>query len=75
MSHKGMALVIVGLVIVGIPMVAFIWETINQALALEVELERVMLTIPILVLFVGFLVIAGRLVSKSFGNRQDSADL
>ena len=50
-------------VLVGLPMVAYLWETINELLALKVDLVRIGISIPVLALLIGFLAIVGRRVN------------
>lgn len=49
-------------VLAGLPLVAYLWETLNELLALHVRPDRLINSIPLLVLFGGLLVfLAGRL--------------
>lgn len=51
-------------VITGSPMVAYLWETLTELLALTVNFPRLLVSIPVLLLFVGLLVLMARTVSR-----------
>ncbi|HXF96131.1 MAG TPA: hypothetical protein VNI61_08505 [Gemmatimonadales bacterium] len=53
-------LLLSGLVIVGIPLVAYLWETLNQVLAGHLSARRVLLSLPLLAAFAGLLWAGGR---------------
>ena len=48
------------IVVIGLPMVAYLWETINELLALEFDPVRLAISVPLLAVFLGFLVVIGR---------------
>ena len=50
-------------VLVGLPMVAYLWETINELLSLKVDPVRIGISIPVLALLIGLLAIVGRRVN------------
>jgi hypothetical protein len=50
--------------IAGIPLVAILWETVNQLLSGHLPLERLALSVPALVLFAGLLLLAARMLHK-----------
>ena len=57
----GKTIVLMGVfVLIGMPMVAYLWETINQLLALHVDPTRLVISLPLLAVFVGFLVFVSR---------------
>jgi hypothetical protein len=47
-------------VVGGIPMVAYLWGTLNQILALHPEPKRLLLSVPVLLVFAGLLIFLGR---------------
>jgi len=47
-------------VVVGMPLVAYLWETLHLLLALQVEPVRLLISVPVLGLFVGLLVLLAR---------------
>ncbi len=49
-------------VIAGAPMVAYLWETLNMALALHVTAARVLVSLPVLAVFAGMLYLLSRRV-------------
>ena len=51
-------------VVIGVPMVAFLWETVNLLLALHVDGTRLLIALPLLVVFIGFLVVLARTVRR-----------
>ena len=42
-------------IVLGMPLVAFLWETLHQILAWHVEPVRLLISVPILGLFLGLL--------------------
>lgn len=50
------------LVLVGAPMAGYLWETLHQLLALHVDSRRILISIPVLALFVGLLVFATKVL-------------
>ncbi len=55
MSFGRILLLMAVCVLIGVPLVGYIWETINQALALRFDTTRLALTIPAVVVFGLFL--------------------
>ena len=51
-------------VVIGIPMVAYLWEIINKALALSATPTQLLLGIPVLILFVGFVALLTSRIRK-----------
>lgn len=49
-------------VIVGVPMVAFLWETLNDLLQLQADSEQLLLAVPVLLIFAGWLFLLARRV-------------
>ena len=47
-------------VVLGMPLVAYLWETLHQVLALHVEPVRLLVSVPVLALFVALLWLLGR---------------
>ncbi len=47
-------------VLAGIPLVAYLWETLNGVLALEVEATRLLIAAPVLLLLIGLLWLMAR---------------
>ena len=42
-------------ILLGMPLVAYLWETLHQILAWHFELTRLLISVPVLGLFVGLL--------------------
>ncbi|MEM8532327.1 MAG: hypothetical protein AAGF95_15895 [Chloroflexota bacterium] len=51
-------------VIIGTPMVAYLWEIINKVLALSATPTQILFGIPVLILFVGFVAILTSRIRK-----------
>ncbi len=52
------------IVLIGLPMVAYVWETINELLLLKVNPVRIAITVPVFAVLVIFLrIVAKRLPS------------
>ena len=47
-------------VLLGMPLVAYLWETLHQILALHVDITRLLISVPVLGLFIGLLTLLGR---------------
>ena len=47
-------------ILLGMPLIAYLWETLHQILALHVEPVRMLISIPVLGLFVALLKMLGR---------------
>lgn len=41
--------------LLGVPMVAYLWETVHQMLSLHFETARMLISIPVLAVFIGLL--------------------
>ncbi len=54
-SVEGMVLRMGVVVLIGAPVVAYLWETLNQLLALHVNPTRLLISAPLLVVFVVWL--------------------
>lgn len=50
------------LALVGAPLAGYLWETLHQLLALEVDTRRVLISVPVLFLFAGVLVFASKVL-------------
>ena len=60
MGFGKIVLLMVAVVVLGLPMVAYLWETINRLLALEFDPVRIAISIPLLAVFAGFVTFVGR---------------
>ena len=49
-----------GFVVLGIPFVAYLWETLHQLLSLHLEPLRLLISAALLAMFIGFLAWIGR---------------
>lgn len=47
-------------ILLGMPLVAYLWETLHQILAWHFEPTRLLLSVPVLALFVGLLFVLSR---------------
>ena len=64
MGMGGLMALMAGFVVVGAPMVYYLWTTINELLAGHVDGSRVLLSIVILLIFLGLLTILSRSVRR-----------
>lgn len=64
-----LAAVIILIVVLGTPLVAYTWETVNQLLSGHIEVNRVMFTVPVVIL----LVVLFRLMQKLAGRLEVEA--
>lgn len=55
---------IVLFVVVGTPMVAFLWETLNRTLAGNFDALRVAISVPVLALLYALLILLARFVQR-----------
>ena len=51
-------------VLAGVPMVAYLWETLNELLALHVNISRLLISLPVLVLLLGVLWLLARTIQR-----------
>jgi len=51
-------------VIVGVPVTAYLWETLNQLLTGHIALGRIAASVPIALLFVGLLLLLARALGR-----------
>lgn len=63
----GLMLAILLLVLVGGPFVAYLWETMNRLMAGFVEPARLLISLPVLILFALLLRFIARLVERWHG--------
>ena len=49
--------------VLGVPMVAYLWETVHQVLALHVDTTRLLISVPVLAAFV----LLWRFISRRLG--------
>lgn len=59
-----LALLLGLLVLAGIPFVAILWETLNALLAGHIQPRRLLVSLPLLFVFLGILVFAGRALGR-----------
>ena len=63
-SYPKTVLVMALFVIAGIPLVAYLWETLNQILSLEVGGKRLLISLPILLVLLGILWVMAKFVRR-----------
>lgn len=63
-SPIGMTAAILGMTLLGAPLLAYIWETLNRLLSGQLELLRLALTVPAAVVFAVLLRLVGRTVER-----------
>jgi hypothetical protein len=51
-------------VLLGLPLVGYLWETINQLLSLKIGTTRALISIPVLLLFIGLMMLVARRVQR-----------
>ena len=51
-------------VVVGFPLVWYLWETVNEILKAHFDGTRILIAIPVLLLLLGLLVLLGRSVQR-----------
>jgi hypothetical protein len=72
----GLPRLIIGIavfVLVGSPMVGYLWETLNQLLAGEVHPGRLLVSLPLLVVLAGVLMLLSQFVRRWEGEGQARA--
>ena len=52
------------LVIIGAPMVWYLWERVNELLSGEIHGQRLLVAVPVLLVFLGFLYFVSRTVNR-----------
>ncbi len=52
------------IVLAGVPFVAILWETLNDLLAAKIDPRRLAVAVPLLVVFLVVLSVAGRALSR-----------
>lgn len=67
-----LALGILGLFVAGTPMVAYLWETLNRLISGHFEPIRLLISIPIAVVFALLLRVVARFVGRWETERQQS---
>lgn len=56
-------------VILGTPLIAYLWETLNQLLALHADVARLGISVPVLLVLLGLLSLLSRRIQ--YWNQQD----
>jgi hypothetical protein len=64
---------ITAFVLVGFPLVGYLWETLNQLFSGEVHPGRLLISIPLLIVFAGLLALLSRTVRRWEAERQERA--
>lgn len=59
-------------VIVGTPLVAYVWETLNLLVAAQADVARLLITLPVAALLAGVLLLLARTISRWEGERQEN---
>lgn len=59
-SFREMLLLMPAFVLLGVPLEAYLWETLSDLLALQAGLTQVLVALPVLTVFVGLLVLVAR---------------
>ena len=54
-------------VLAGVPLVAYLWETLNHLLALEADPVRLLIAVPVLLVLLGLLALMARLLRRWAG--------
>lgn len=62
MSTPRLIVTMLALVAVGAPMVFYLWQVLTDLLSLEFDLVRMLIAVPVLLVFLGFLVIVYRVI-------------
>jgi hypothetical protein len=63
-SGAGIFVMLLVSTLVGFPMVAYLWDTLNGLLAGEVHRERLLISVPLLLVFALYLWLLSRLVRR-----------
>lgn len=63
-SGLRLALLLGVLVILGIPFVAILWETVNELLAGQINGRRLLIAMPVLLVFLGLMTLAARTLAR-----------
>lgn len=59
-----LALLLAVIVVVGVPFVAILWETLNALLSGHIQPRRLLLSAPLLIVFLAILTVAGRALGR-----------
>ncbi len=59
-------------VIVGTPLLAYVWETLNRLVAGRADVGRLLITLPVAALLAGVLSLLARTISRWEGERQEN---
>lgn len=51
-------------VVIGTPMVAYLWQTLNDLLQLQADRDQLLIAVPVLLAFAGWLVLLARWVRR-----------
>lgn len=62
-------------VVVGTPLLAYLWETLNVLMTGVVDGGRLLLALPVAALFVGLLLLLARVVRRWEGEREERVGL
>ena len=69
-SAGKLVITIAAFVALGIPLIAFIWETANRGFAGHFEAKRVLLTLPAILLLLGLFTLLARTLTAWEGERK-----
>jgi hypothetical protein len=61
---KKLVLLLIVTALAGVPLVAYLWETLNALLSGHVDTRRLAVSAPVLVLFIALLALLGRLLGR-----------
>jgi hypothetical protein len=50
--------------IAGTPLVAYLWETLNELLAFQFDPQRMLIAAPVLLVFLGLLLLLARVIRR-----------
>lgn len=73
MSVSKLAVGITLFVLAGFPLVAYLWETLNQLMAGEVRPDRLLVSVPVVFLLAGVLALLARVVRRWEAERSEHA--
>jgi hypothetical protein len=73
LSVSKLAVGIALFVLAGFPLVAYVWETLNQLMAGAVHPTRLLLSLPLLLLLAGLLLLLARAIGRWEAERAERA--
>lgn len=65
-----LAIAIAAFVVLGIPLLAYVWETFNRLFSGHLDTQRALITLPAILLLIALLVVLARTLNRLEGERR-----